>query len=125
MTVINASTDAGFNPANPTDYVTAMANAATQMQNSTFQSVGSVLAGLPTISQLAQGGYGFVGSTVQQENSLFQQNTAATQNFMNQNVGQILPVVSGIAQSAAQNQQMAIQAENNVAAATASSGGKK
>lgn len=125
MTTLNASTDSGFDPTNPIDYATALGNVATQMQQSTFQNVSTVLNGLPTISQLSQGAYGFVGSTLNQENNLLTQNVQATQDYMSQNVQQILPVISGVASAAAANQQQAIAAENNVAMAASHSGGKK
>lgn len=125
MTAIASSTDSGFDPSNPVDYATAMGNVASQLQNSTFQSVGNILSGLPTISQLSQGAYGFLGSTVQQENNLLTQNVQGTQDFMSQNVQQILPVISGVATAAAANQAQAIAAENSVAMATTHSGGKK
>lgn len=123
MTTIAASTS--NNPANPMDYAQTMASVADAMTQNTLASFGNMISGLSTVSSMAKGAYGFEGGVINQSNQVFAQNSQQVQDFMTQNVNQILPVVSSIAQAAAFNQNQAIAAQQQAASAAANSGSKK
>ncbi len=123
MTTIAASTS--NNPANPLDYAQTMAYVADAMTQNTLASVGNMISGLPTVSSMANGAYGFEGGVINQSNQVFAQNSQNAQEFFTGNLGQILPVVSIIAQNAAANQAAAIQAQSQAAQASANAGSKK
>ncbi len=124
---IAASTD--FNPANPVDYATAMGNIANSMTQSTLASVGGILQGLPTVSTLSQGAYGFEGGVITQANNLFNNTSQMSSSNLSSFTGSVLPVVTSLAQQAAANQASAIQMQGQIAkaqlTAASNSGGKK
>ena len=122
MSVIGASTD--NNPANPISYATSMANVVDGMTQNTLAAVGNMIGGLPTVSSMAAGAYGFEGGVINASNSAYAASSQQLQDFMSQNVNQILPVISNLASAASANQAAAIQAQQT-AASHAGGGGKK
>jgi hypothetical protein len=138
MTTISASTSA--DPNNPLDYATAMGNIVSGMQANTISQVGSVLGGLPTISNLTQGAYGFENSVIKNSQDALNQTLFGTPQQNNgkniatpQSVGvegmlsnetnQLTPILANLGQQAATNQAAAIQSQAATAQAVASSAG--
>lgn len=87
----------------------------------TLTSVAGILQGLPTVSSMANGGYGFLGQVIDSTQSAQASNTAAENAFVTQNVTTLAPIMQSMAALVGRNQTAAI----NAAANAGSNSGKK
>ena len=91
------------------------------LDGNTLASVAGILQGLPTVSSMANGGYGFLGQVIDSTQSAQASNTAAENAFVTQNVTTLAPIMQSMAALVGRNQAAAI----NAAANAGSNSGKK
>ncbi len=93
----------------------------TALDANTLASVDGVLQGLPTVSSMANGGYGFLGQVIDSAQSAQATNTANENAFVTQNVTTLVPIMQSMANLVGRNQAATI----NAAANAGSNSGKK
>jgi len=91
------------------------------LDGNTLASVAGILQGLPSVSSMANGGFGFLGQVIGSAQNQAAANTAAENAFVTQNVTTLAPIMASMARLVGQNQAATIQA----ASSAGSNSGKK
>ena len=105
----------------PTNSATGLSAAMSALDSNTLAGVAGILQGLPTVSSMANGGYGFLGQVIDSAQSTQAANTATENAFVTQNVTTLAPIMSSMAALVGRNQAATINAANNAG----SNAGKK
>lgn len=95
-------------------------SAIAAMNAQTIAQVGNVLGGLPTVSSMANGAYGFAGGIISSADAAQAANTALENTFVTTNVSTLTPIMAAMARMVGRNQSASI-----TAASSAGGGGKK
>ena len=103
---------------------TSIYNAMASMNANTLASVGNILGGLPSVTGMASGAYGFLQQTIGGAQSAQAATIANENTFVTGNVQTVTPILASLARLVGRNQAAAIQAASNAGSNTGGGGSK-